>query len=173
MGREKDREIAWQLLSQAKQTWLGENEFSLLLIKIDLDNEKIKPSIKTTPFLTPLKLSSNLFTTNSCTPPKHHRIGYWVCSFSWSLLPSHAFTLPQCGLSMSHSSFRKYPSALVWDPPRAADNICSNAWSTFPPPSLTGVPSTVSHSVRSLLLSLAGVFCPFLNMFVQRCHAHG
>ena len=37
MSQNKD---AYQLTSRAKQTWLLENEFNLLQIKVDLDSEK-------------------------------------------------------------------------------------------------------------------------------------
>ena len=144
-----------------------------------MGNKKTKTSIKTTPFLLSLS-SSTHFTPNSLTPPNHHKVVYGACSFSLSLLPSHTSPLPRCGLSMSHSSFRKYPSALVWDPPEAAvrlsapawalphaaETICSSIWSTSPAPSLSLV-------FPLLFLSL---FIPSSSLwlaFGQRCDTHG
>lgn len=46
MGQEKVTDIACQLLSWANQTQLGENQFDLLPIKIDLNGENQRPKLK-------------------------------------------------------------------------------------------------------------------------------
>lgn len=40
MGQDKDREVAYQLLLQAKQTSPGENDLNIVAVKIGLVSEK-------------------------------------------------------------------------------------------------------------------------------------
>lgn len=42
MDQDKDKKITQQLLSQTNQTWLGDNEFKLLPIKVGLDSTEQK-----------------------------------------------------------------------------------------------------------------------------------
>lgn len=72
--REKVRETAHHLPSWAKQTWLGENEFNLLPIKIDFCSEK-QSQIKTCsahplPLLPRLSFSPSFLSHLPPSPPQ-------------------------------------------------------------------------------------------------------
>jgi len=116
----------------------GKNEFNLLLIKVDLHNEK-KWQIITTSCPHPLpssqaQLQSFIPDCSTSSLQKSQKVEEWSVqsSFSLPLLPPHAFPLLQLGLSTSHSSFRVYLPAPACGPPQAAvwipSPLCSSSW---------------------------------------------
>lgn len=133
-GKDKDREITYQLPSQANYTHLGENVFYLLPIKIYLDSEEQRQILKqhlSSP-LSQVQLHSFTPDSSTLTPRQCREWGdtygqsitvllcnfslftHFPCSIMGSLQVSVLLTIFSCysaGFSTGHSCFRKYPPA--------------------------------------------------------------
>lgn len=91
--------------------------------------------------------------------------------FPLLLLSLHAFPLLQC-VFFTGTQFPQgcLSTSSPWF--LHGGKLYSDTWSTSSPSfSDLGVPSAVSPSFCPLFVSVFTVFCPFLNIFSQRCHA--
>lgn len=102
MSQDEDKEVTYQLWSQAKQTWPWESEFNLLPIKIDLDSEKPRQNLKYPPNLLFFPGSVSVLIPNSSISPhlqvvkRGEEWDLWLVHSSSSLLLLlHTFPLLQ------------------------------------------------------------------------------
>ena len=160
MDWDKERHITYPLLSQTKQTQLGEKYFHLLPIKIQLDGEKQRQNLKHLPFPS---FQSQLYffipcSSNFCPCPQAvqdgMRNGGLLSVYNSSSLPLPPHTVP-CSAMESFRGCREisFPSCFL---PQAAWGI--SALVPAVPPHL---PSSMNVFAR-LFLTLFFCFTPLL-----------